>query len=521
MKHFPVCSLLNHQVLPQIQSIEVFSRFSIPQLRIIGLAGPEVTEARLRVQHALESSGFPLPQRSITVNLSPASVRKRGTGVDLGIALALRVEAERFGSLQKWLAWGELGLGGRVHGVGSITRAVYAACKSQCRGLIIAKEEFDDAHRALRLIQEGDPSLRIQIVGVEDFTQAWNGLRSSGEEANGRASFPSLPPEAPSLLEERTYEQSAALKRVPLLKLSPQLIRYLGVCLSGHHHCLLLGPRGSGKSKMLDWFEAFYPRPNALIRLMRILMSELDEGPIGSPVRRVGVDVRPAALMGSSRSGRPLPGEFSRSHGGILMADEFLEWASDSRESLRMPLEEGEVLISRVGGHHVFPAQFLFVATGNLCRCGRTDLGEGSLQCRCAEGSREQYLGRISGPILDRIDMGLLIRGGHWNEEEEAPLDFPIQIEMARQKMEEIFLKPCGLLQPHQLESWMEERKRWRLCLDQCGLSHRGRHKVLRMAFSLCFWDYASHPNPLEQFEESYLLEALSLRPERLLFEQE
>ncbi|MBI2711944.1 MAG: ATP-binding protein, partial [Bdellovibrio sp.] len=199
----------------------------------------------------------------------------------------------------------------------------------------------------------------------------------------------------------------------------------IACAVAGFHHVLLLGPKGVGKSHALEWGVALQPQMLPCDRLFHQLIEELGSpGPRGenrdswTEIRRVGAQTRVQALTGGVTGLGIFPGEFSLAHGGLLLADELPEWSRDSREVLREPLERGWVTVNRVKGTFEFPAKFQLLANGNLCPCGGvpTQFPKGSLhalrdlqRCRCRPAVRDAYISRLSGPIIDRIDITLLV----------------------------------------------------------------------------------------------------------------
>lgn len=320
---------LTSETIPVLQRIEVASSFQIPNFHIIGLPGPEVAEARERVRAAIEASGFQFPKRRVVLNLSPASIRKRGTGLDLAMALAILISAsDETISAEDIIAWGELGLDGSIKPAGQLMRTLYATWKAGVPRIFISTAEQILAKRYLELLGEsgevtGPPP---RLIAVSNLSQAWSCVFSHSSSENSCAEWVNFP-------------RNQMGPRSQLLSLPPSLERLLGVAACGSHHLLLLGPHGTGKSHAMDWLIALQPPASAQCRVHHLLIQELggsNELSIEDivPIRRVSSQVRPAALLGGIVSSVLRPGEFSLSHGGLLVADEFSRVAKRQSRSL-------------------------------------------------------------------------------------------------------------------------------------------------------------------------------------------
>ena len=389
---------LNHEPVPFLQWVEIASTLQLPGFHLVGLPNTEVSEARERVRASIEASGFEFPKRRLTLNLSPAYIRKRGTGLDLAIALAvIQSSSEAPPPNRAIVAWAELGLDGRLKPVGQTLRAVYSCWKAGPTLLIVSAEEERSAEEALQLIRTADSFKGdMEIRGVRTLREAWELL------AILRANEP-LPYSGPGT-ETLSPLKPPDMSRSPLLSLPAGLERVICAAAAGAHHVLLLGPRGTGKSHALEWLSALQPEPAPEMHLRQRLLAELRQSwstPQIAPVRRVASQVKPAALLGSVSAGTIRPGEFSLADGGLLIADEFPEWHRDSRECLREPLERGSITLARSHGMIELPAQFALAANGNLCPCGGWP-PELPLppefetlrapRCRCGYRERTQYL---------------------------------------------------------------------------------------------------------------------------------
>ena len=473
---------------PALQEVEVATSLQIPFFQLIGLPAPEVGEARERVRAAICASGFEFPRRRILVNLSPASVRKRGTGIDLGIALAV-MASSLSESIYPAVCWGELGLDGQVRPVGSVARALVSAWRSKADRLLLSLEDADTALKLLpHLPQVGElQGPPPQILAIDSLAQAWEQLRSAPSkaprpqvQATGGTTTCSLPPPA------------------QLLKLSAGLERVLCLAAAGGHHLLLLGPKGSGKSHALEWLRWLTPPATPQERLERLLMSELQQSKMPRsvdqfadvPFRRVGTQIRPSSLCGSYAGGLLNPGEVSLAHGGVLVIDEMPELARDAREALRGPLETGQVHLHSTAGQTTLPARFQLAATGNLCPCGNwtpaSDLG---LPCYCGVTPRTNYLARIDSPVLDRIDLTYVLtsrpNSGTLSAEQHR---LWARVQKTREQLIRTWGSPSAGIEAHRIETSIQ------YSVPSHELSLRARHKTFRIALTIAAWEGRSEP---------------------------
>ncbi|MGE0614057.1 MAG: ATP-binding protein [Bacteriovoracia bacterium] len=497
-----IAAPLNSGLRPKLQRLELAAFFQIPGFQIVGLPSREIAEARERVRAAIEASGLEFPKKRLVLNLSPADVQKRGTGVDLAIALEIcKCALNDAPKLSKKspdnllaVAWGELGLDGRVKPVGQITRALYAAWMERAHLLILPQATAGEALAACELIKKsgrfGHRAPRLAFV--ENLSEAVAALQiESTDSVDKTIASPAL--ECP---------KSTELPPPPLLPLSPSLERAMLVSTTGRHHLLLLGPRGVGKSQAIEWvaqLQAILPNSPSQA-LDRMLLAELSPSP-GNPglptFRRVGPHVRPPALLGSISSAGVLPGEFTLAHGGFLVADEFPEWARDSRECLREPLERGKVMVTRVRQSEELPARFTFIGTGNYCPCGGLPReipmpeGKRTSACECTAGVRQAYWNRLSGPVMDRIDV--LAQLTHWHQPPANRLPdgaatwarLSDHIRGAQARLLERYGKLPGEMDGIETEIIIREHATLGTALETGTENPRSRHKLARIALTL------------------------------------
>jgi len=529
-----IASPLTTEPHPVLQWIEVASSLQLPSFHIIGLASPEVAEARERVRAAIESSELEFPRRRIVINLSPASIRKRGTGSDLAMAIGILhagCEEPIEHSARGIVASGELGLDGRVKPAGKVMRTLHAAWEAGAEVVFLSHEDCEKAVQYLPLLERSGKfrAPAPALAPVSCLAEAWDYIQGKRE---------------PELIRSRNDSewgrtQSDFESTDDLLPLSPEIEKWVRIAALGLHHLLLLGPRGAGKSHAFEWLIRLQPQSSAETQIRQILIRELsglenEDVAIGPPIRRVGTQVRAPALCGGVVSGSIRPGEFSLAHGGVLLADELPEWSRDSRESLREPLERGKISLTRTQATAELPARFILAANGNLCPCGGWPrllrAGYESTQtklfpCICKDSEVSTYLRRLSGPVLDRIDIiQLVLPLRNKSMEERSAQDsfrlFKDRTETAQDLGGRTWGMPPGLLGAAEIESILKEYPAWREILNRRkNVGMRSRHKIVRIALSLAIFERVESdtkgstlPLPTERhFEESFYL-----RPEGL-----
>jgi magnesium chelatase family protein len=450
------------------------------QFHIVGLPDKAVAESRERVRAALHAIGLGLPGKRLVINLSPADLPKEGSHFDLPIALAvlsaLGVLPPDF--LSRYVVLGELALDGALMAVAGALPAAMAA-NGRDMGLICPRASGTEAAWADADMDILAPDNLIQLINHVKGTQVLSPPK------------PALAPDPAKLPDLRDIKGQEAAKRA------------LEVAAAGGHHLLMVGPPGAGKSMLAQRLPSILPPMDARemldVSMIASLSGELKDGRLSRtrPFRAPHHSASMPALVGGGLRARP--GEMALAHHGVLFLDELPEFQPRVLESLRQPLETGETLVARANYHVTYPARFQLVAAMNPCKCGMA--GEPGHVCRSGLRCAADYQQRISGPLLDRMDLQIELPAVRIADltlppPKESSADVAQRVAAARRIQQQRFAGlglPELRLNSQADGSLLEEiatpdasgLKLMRDAADQMGLSARGYHRVLRVARTL------------------------------------
>jgi magnesium chelatase family protein len=497
---------------PRVE-VEVHLGAGLPLFSIVGLPATAVKESRDRVRAAVQNSGFEFPAGRITVNLSPADLPKEGCRYDLPIALGILVASEQLKAAEESLAvpefYGELGLAGELKPIkGVILAAAHAARAGH--PVVVPAENLAEA----RLVASGAARGACTLLGVCTLLASRTALGAGSAHENPAPESFAMPP-APDMPDLADVRGQASGKRA------------LIVAAAGGHSILFIGPPGTGKSMLaqrlpgllpaLDGHEALDVASIASVSTRGFNPSEYGRRPFRAPHHTASA----GAIIGGGPRARP--GEVSLAHRGVLFLDELPEFNRRVLESLREPIETGVVAISRVSLQVEYPARFQLVAAMNPCPCGY--LGETSGRCRCAPPEIARYRSRISGPLLDRIDLRVEVPALPSEEllGERSPAEAALTTARAALRVKrtrELQGRRAGKLNVELSGDEIQEvcrlDRQCRLLLaaarTRLNLSARGIHRVLRVARTIADLEIADAEKETGPIGPVHLAEALQLR---------
>ncbi|TYP59945.1 YifB family Mg chelatase-like AAA ATPase [Thermosediminibacter litoriperuensis] len=480
--------------------VEVDISSGLPAFDIVGLPDTAVKESRERVRAAIKNQNFDFPVKRITLNLAPADIKKEGPHFDLPIALGILAATEQIpaGALQGYSIVGELSLDGRVRPVNGVLPMVIEVKQKNLRGIVVP---FENA-------EEGAVIKGIEVIGVKNLKEAVEFFKGEFKPENFKPKV-----QGPSL---KDFEGDfSEVKGQEVLK------RCLEIAAAGHHNVMMVGSPGSGKTMIARRIPTILPSMTfeesleltkiySIAGLLSGTASLIENRPFRAPHHSISA----VGLVGGGRV--PKPGEVSLAHHGVLFLDELPEFSREILELLRQPLEDGKITIARINATVTYPARFMLIGAMNPCPCGY--FGDPFHECSCPPQKVHKYLSKISGPLLDRIDLQVEASPVTFSDFEKVDstdsatirkrVERARAIQLERYKGRNIFYN--SQLTPAMMNTYCKLGKAEKLLMKEAfhrlKLSGRAYNRVLKVARTIADLDQS------ENIKERHLAEALQYR---------
>ncbi len=497
-----VKSMTLHGLEGFIVDVQVDVAGGLPCWEIVGLPDVSIREAKERVRTAIKNSRYEFPSRRIVINLAPATIKKVGSAFDLPIAIAILLATENINEFdfENVAFVGELSLDGNVHSITGILPMCIEAKKLGIKEIVVPKENAKEAS-----IVDG-----INVIPVSSLNQVVAYLNKSikinPEKFNSNELIKS------NQVYNLDFSEVKGQKNIK---------RAIEVAASGGHNCMLIGSPGSGKTMMARRIPTILPKLSfeealEVTKIHSVAGNISENSPliINRPFRFPHHTISKTSLVGGGAI--PKPGEISLAHYGVLFLDELPEFEKSTLEVLRGPLEDGKITISRVNATLTYPSKFMLVASMNPCPCGYYGSDK---ECSCSNQAINKYLGKISGPLLDRIDIQVEVSSVKYknfnsNTQEETSEQIRKRVEETRRIQLERY-KECGIysnseLTPKLIEKYCKLDEKSKIILEKAfnklGLSARAYARILKVARTIADMDKS------ENIQSSHLLEAIQYR---------